>query len=210
MGKPANTANDHEFFEASSAFQKAIRRGDEDAAMHWMIELYEFNRNPKPSRYDEYLWKRIRIIVSEDIGLAEPNLPAVIEALYLCYKDQKKKDIANGGKHGAQRLQLTHAVLLLVRAKKSRLVDNALGTYWDRWKGNGHEMKIPDYALDKHTQKGKSMGRGYEHFFTEGVKLENEDILDRDDEYKEGRESAYIHPQTRPKKDNSEFKMTLD
>jgi len=210
MAKPANTANGHEFFEVSSAFQKAIRRGDEDAAMHWMIELYEFNQNPKPSRYDEYLWKRIRIIVSEDIGLAEPNLPAVIEALYVCYKVQKKKDDANGGKHGAQRLQLTHAVLLLVRAEKSRLVDNALGTYWDRWKGTGHEMKIPDYAFDKHTQKGRSMGRNYEHFFTEGVKLENEVILYRDHEYKEGCEAAYITPQTAPKKDNSQFKMKLE
>ena len=30
---------------------------------------------------------------------------------------------------------------------------------------------IPDYALDMHTMKGKAMGRGLDHFRTEGAKL---------------------------------------
>jgi hypothetical protein len=30
---------------------------------------------------------------------------------------------------------------------------------------------IPDYALDMHTIKGKAMGRGLDHFRTEGGKL---------------------------------------
>ena len=33
---------------------------------------------------------------------------------------------------------------------------------------------IPDFALDKHTAAGKRLGRGAEHFFAEGIKLENE------------------------------------
>ena len=36
---------------------------------------------------------------------------------------------------------------------------------------------IPDFALDMHTKQGKSKGRGIEHFFTEGNKLENEGII---------------------------------
>ena len=36
--------------------------------------------------------------------------------------------------------------------------------------------EIPDYALDKHTQRGNTMGRGIQHFLTEGCKLENEDL----------------------------------
>ncbi len=31
--------------------------------------------------------------------------------------------------------------------------------------------KIPDYALDMHTMKGKAMGRGLDHFRKEGAKL---------------------------------------
>ena len=31
--------------------------------------------------------------------------------------------------------------------------------------------EIPDYALDMHTMKGKAMGRGLDHFRSEGAKL---------------------------------------
>ncbi|MBA7690107.1 hypothetical protein ES703_98631 [subsurface metagenome] len=35
------TANGYDFFEVSSAFQKAIRRGDEDEVMFWAVELHK-------------------------------------------------------------------------------------------------------------------------------------------------------------------------
>lgn len=38
----------------------------------------------------------------------------------------------------------------------------------------GKRLEVPDFALDKHTAKGKAMGRGIDYFFTEGNKLENE------------------------------------
>jgi len=148
------------FFEVSSAFQKSIRRGDENQAMYWAVELYMSN-------YDEYLWKRIRIITSEDIGLAEPFLAATITALYQNYTDQKKKN----GDNREERLFLIHAVLLLARAKKSRLVDYTLMNYFMSY--NDTRFEIPDYALDKHTLKGKMMKRGVDHFFTVGCHLEN-------------------------------------
>ena len=36
------------------------------------------------------------------------------------------------------------------------------------------KIPIPDFALDSHTSQGAKMGRGIDHFFTEGNKLENE------------------------------------
>ncbi len=160
------TNRGYDFYEASSAFQKAIRRCDEEMAMFFAVEFYN-------SGYDEYLWKRMRIIMSEDIGLAEPSLPATIAALYDTYTEmKKKKDI----KHKPERLFLAHAVLLLVRAKKSRYVDWALIAHWE-----GHdsvEMAIPDYAFDVHNRRGRMMGRGMEHFWSEGSHIENQaDVL---------------------------------
>lgn len=35
----------------------------------------------------------------------------------------------------------------------------------------GLRLEIPDYALCKHTGKGRERGRGWEHWFTEGCKL---------------------------------------
>jgi len=34
---------------------------------------------------------------------------------------------------------------------------------------------VPDWALDKHTARGKAMGRGADFFFDESAKLANED-----------------------------------
>ena len=38
------TKNGYDFFEATSSFQKAIRRCDEDQALFWAVEFWESNR----------------------------------------------------------------------------------------------------------------------------------------------------------------------
>ena len=67
---------------------------------------------------------------------------------------------------------LVHAVLLLAQAHKNRVVDHALIHHF----GNHAALKrpVPDCALDKHTAAGRRLGRGDDHFFEEGIKLENE------------------------------------
>lgn len=165
------TQNGHDFGEVASAFQKSIRRGLEDEALHWGIELDKSN-------FGEYAWKRMKIMTSEDVGLAEPHLPAVIYALYQNWLDQRKK---KDEKHGPERLFLVHAILLLVRARKSRLVDHALITYY----GNHATREIPDYALDKHTLRGRQLKRGVEHFFSEGIQLANKVELENDAKYEQ-------------------------
>jgi len=156
------TAKGYDFFEVASAFQKSIRRGLEEETMYWGIELYN-------SGYDAYAWKRMLIIVSEDIGLASPGLPSDVKALYDIFELLKKKK----EKSEPQRLQFTHALLLLVRAAKSRYVDMAIFTYWrENAKTN---MEVPDWALDMHTRKGIAKGRrgynGLKHFYEEGGKI---------------------------------------
>ncbi len=159
LGFRFQTASGNDLFEVSSAFQKSVRRGLEEEALHWAVEL-------DLSGYGEYAWKRLRIMVSEDLGLAEPSLPAQVEALYLTWKDLRSKKDED---HKPERLPFLHAVLLAVRSSKSRLVDNAATVFYRR-----HAKKaVPDWALDQHTMRGKSLGRGMEHFLTEGVSLEN-------------------------------------
>jgi replication-associated recombination protein RarA len=164
------TVNGHLLPEVVSALQKCIRRGLVDDALYWAVDMYL-------TGYDEYCWKRLRIMASEDVGPAEPDLPATVEALYRTYADlKKKKDEA----HAPQRLQLVHAVILLATARKNRIVDHALIHHFE----NHAKLKreIPDYALDKHTAAGRRLGRGAEHFFAEGIKLANES---GDDPYRE-------------------------
>jgi replication-associated recombination protein RarA len=175
------TDKGYEFFEVSSAFQKSVRRGDEDVALYFAVELFN-------SGYDEYLWKRMKIICSEDIGLAEPFMPATIQALYSMYTDQKKK---KDTKNQPEKLFLIHAVLLLVRANKSRLVDWALITAFDV--NARTRLEIPDFAYDKHNKKGRAMGRGIDHFWKEGSKLSNHTPLPREEEYKIKAYSAFAN-----------------
>ena len=146
--------------ECTSAMQKCIRRGLEEEALFWATEL-------DLAGYGAYVWKRLRIIASEDIGLADANVCVQIRTLYENWIEQrKKKDHSH-----AERLFLVHAVLICVRAKKSRMVDTALITMYEVERPR---LEIPDFALDMHTGRGRRMDRGVSHFFNEGAKCANE------------------------------------
>ncbi|TPE43977.1 AAA family ATPase [Pontibacter mangrovi] len=183
MGYALKTKKGYDFFEVSSALQKSIRRGLEDEAMYWAAEFYH-------SGFDEYLWKRLRVCCSEDIGIAEPALPATIHALYSTYQDFKKKKKEDS--QPSERLFLAQAVITLCRAQKSRLICHASIHYFRTHEH--YHLPIPDYAYDQHTRKGKSMKRGLAHFFEEGARLENMAEVDREEEYLERAKKALVNP----------------
>lgn len=177
------TAKGYDFFEVSSAMQKGIRRGDEDQALYWAVELHT-------SGYGEYCWKRLRIMSSEDVGLAEPTVSSEIWALYEMYREQAKKKDEN---NAPERLFLTHAVLLLCRARKSRLVDWTL--LWAWLTHPFRTLDIPEWALDKHNERGRRLGRSWAHFFEEGTRLENHAEQPREAEMRERAKKALSDPQ---------------
>jgi replication-associated recombination protein RarA len=152
--------------EVASALQKEIRRGNEPAALFWATEL-------DLGGFGEYVWKRLRIIASEDVGLADPLAALTVRSLYENWvQARKKKD----DRQESWRLFTVHAVCLLARAKKSRMIDHALMATYE---GKREHLEIPDYALDRHTAAGRKMGRGNRHFFEVGTHLENEgDVYD--------------------------------
>lgn len=152
------TKHGYEFFEVASAFQKAVRRCDEALAMQWAVELYE-------SGYQKYAWKRMIIMASEDVGLGEANCITHIMALKASYDYL----LSLNDKHKPEKLPFTQAVLVLVYSRKSRYVDLAISVYWKM--NETKRPEIPDYVFDMHTRKGKSMGRGLDHFYAEGAKI---------------------------------------
>jgi len=155
------TVRGFELGEVTSALQKSIRRGDEEGAITWAVEIDQ-------SGFGAMLWSRLTTITSEDVGIAWMEGPAVIEALYQAWKRMK----ASKSKHHPERLQIMHAVMLLCRAPKSRICNDAV------WATYGHTTplvdEIPDYALDSHTARGRAMGRGEE--YRDGYTLVNETI----------------------------------
>ncbi len=65
------TIHGYDFFEVSSAMQKAIRRGDACVAGYFALELWHSN-------YRDYVWKRLFTISAEDCyGLITKEIEAL-------------------------------------------------------------------------------------------------------------------------------------
>lgn len=174
----ARTISGYEFGEVASALQKCIRRGMEEEALYWALEL-------ELAGYTNYLFKRLVIIACEDIGGA--NLPLVSQVCELrSAVDYIKKD--SKGK-GYDLCVLGHVILQMCRSPKSREADDFVNHVL-RQRRIGGKLEIPDFALDKHTERGRKKGRGAHYFWQDGAKLANEAYPSKyrgwDDQYGDG------------------------
>ena len=166
------TPGGHLCGEVASALQKSIRRGLEQEALYWASEL-------DLAGYPDYVFRRLRIIASEDVGMADPMVAVQVRALSLNFAEQRKHNkTSKSGTRSGKRLFLAQAVMVLCRARKSRMVDHAVMAVWE---GERPRLEVPDWALDKHTARGRKLGRGEDHFFDEGARIEN--AADLDDPY---------------------------
>ena len=175
--------NGYPLDELRSYLHKSLRTADEEAAMRCAVEL-------SISGKDESTWRLLKdVFPCEDVGLARIGLLAEIDALYKSWKKTK-----NDSRFHAYRLPLTHAVLLLCRVQKSRLVDDALTFYFNAQESiqipagckenaakafeTPQKIVVPDFAKDRHTAAGRKMGRkgrvGIDHFYDKGATLKNE------------------------------------
>ena len=150
------TQTGYRYDETISSLQKCIRRGDEEGAMHWSVELAE--------TFPSHLWNRLEVISHEDIGLGDINVVMFVRTCKEQYLEFKKRN------SNSRNLILTNAVTALCRAKKTRLGDH-LNIASFRRDPEQPRRPVPDVGRDKHTAAGKRMGRGFDHFFDEGAKL---------------------------------------
>ena len=156
----ATTKHGYDHYELLSALQKCVRRGLEYEAVHFAVELEEFNPT--------MLWNRLKVMASEDVVPADPLMPILIDVLQKNYQTEKSKLGET-----SHRLFFINAVVCLCRSPKSRITDDLLTVVYAERDENKF-LSIPDFALDMHTAKGKAMGRGIENFFVEGNKVANE------------------------------------
>src|SRR5262245_6109981 len=93
--------------------QKMIRRGEEEAALYWAFEL--------SYKTPDYVWKRLAIIASEDIGPADSSLVSLVHDLSDHYREEAKRR-----QRPTERIFLAHAIIALCRAQKSRIADDLM------------------------------------------------------------------------------------
>lgn len=159
-----HTKRGHDFYEVTSAMQKAIRRGDVKMAGYWGIELAE-------SRFELYVWKRLLTISAEDCwGIITKEIQALYQAWQLM---NDKADKPKG------RIFIAKAIILLCLAKKSRDADHLTNLIYDADKlgeenlineiraAREEALTIPSYAHDVHTKRGRMMGKKKTDFFQE-------------------------------------------
>ena len=147
------TIHGYDFFEVSSAMQKAIRRGNARVAGFFALELWHSN-------YRDYVWKRLFTISAEDCyGLITKEIEALWQGHELVNINKKEPK---------GRIFVSKAVLLLCECSKSRDADHLQNLVYDRndvdverWIDDvrAFPIEIPLYTYDIHTRKGKKQGR---------------------------------------------------
>ena len=162
------TRNGYAGDEVISALQKSIRRGLEEQACMFAYEMYISS-----PQLEEKLWRRLLTISVEDIGMGNPMAAIMVNNLY-----QKQFDYADGDKP----MYFIHAIRYLCSSEKDRSSD-LLKNICIKSFAMGKFPEIPDYALDKHTQRGQAMGRDSFHFLNEASKVYPQKEVDND--YKE-------------------------
>lgn len=131
-------------YDVISAFIKSIRGSDPDAALHWLARMLEAGEDPK------FICRRMLILASEDIGLADSN------ALNVAVSASRALDYVGLPE---ARLALAHAVIYLSCAPKSNSVINAI----DAAIRDVREMDIggvPIHLRDGHYKGADKLGHG--------------------------------------------------
>jgi replication-associated recombination protein RarA len=150
------TQTGYRYDEVISSLQKCIRRGDEENAMYWAVELVE--------KFPSHVWNRLEIISHEDIGLGDMTVVMFVKTCKEQWIALKKLN------NKSRNMILANAVAAMCRAKKTRLGDH-LGIISFRRHPDKYRQPVPDVGHDKHTAAGRRMGRSFDHFFEEGAKL---------------------------------------
>ncbi|WP_028042486.1 hypothetical protein [Candidatus Stoquefichus massiliensis] len=164
------TRNGYAGDEVISALQKSIRRGLEEQACMFAYELYVSS-----PQLEEKLWRRLLTISVEDIGMGNPMAAIMVNNLYRMSREFEYAD-------GDRPIYFIHAIRYMCQCEKDRSSD-LLKNICIKSFAMGKFPEVPDYALDKHTQRGQAMGRDSFHFLNEASKVIPQKEIDND--YKE-------------------------
>ena len=133
-----------EHYDQISALIKSVRGSDPDAGLYWMARMIEAGEDPR------FLARRMVILASEDIGLADPQALLVAEAAARAVEYVGLPEAA---------LNLAEAVIYLANAPKSNSVVVALGrAQADVRSGVGQQ--VPTHLRDAHYKGAATLGHG--------------------------------------------------
>jgi putative ATPase len=144
-------------YDVVSAFIKSVRGSDVDAALHYLARMLVAGEDPR------FVARRLMILASEDIGMADPMaLQTAVAAA---------QTVQLIGMPEAQ-LTLAHATVHLATAPKSNAVTTALGAAMSDIR-EGKAGLVPAHLRDGHysgaAKLGHAIGYKYSHDHPDGV-----------------------------------------
>jgi len=133
-------------FDTISAFIKSVRGSDPDAALYWLARMVRAGEDP------HYIFRRMLILASEDVGMADPDALVFVESAAAAFD---RVGMPEG------RFHLAHAALYLATAAKS---NSTLGFFdaLSLLESEQREGEIPTHLRDASRDKeGFGHGEGY-------------------------------------------------
>jgi putative ATPase len=149
--------NEDQHYDTISAFIKSVRGSDPDSALYWLAKMIEAGEDPR------FIARRLIILASEDIGLADPQgiviAVAALHAVEFIGMPEGK-------------IPLAEATLYLACAPKSNSSVAGIGNALDAVQ-KGEVVQVPIYLRDAHYPGAKRLGHGedyqYSHNFPGAV-----------------------------------------
>ncbi|TFC57223.1 replication-associated recombination protein A [Cryobacterium sp. TMB1-7] len=147
--------NGDEHYDVISAFIKSVRGSDVDASLHYLARMIEAGEDPR------FICRRIIVLASEDIGMADPQslVIAIAAADAVQYIGMPEG-----------RIPLAQAVVHLACAPKSNAAYMALDAAIADVR-NGNTGRVPKHMRDAHYPGAKRLGHG------KGYKYPHDDAL---------------------------------
>lgn len=140
-------------YDVISAFIKSVRGSDPDAALHYLARMLHGGEDPR------FIARRLMILASEDIGLADSSiLPACVAAA---------QAVALIGMPEAE-IILAHVTILAALAPKSNSVIRAINAAMADVRG-GRVGSVPDHLRDGHYRGAAELGIGVGYVYPHDV-----------------------------------------
>ena len=143
-------------YDQVSAFIKSIRGSDPDAGLYWLARMLDAGEDAR------FIARRLVILASEDVGMADPQALVVADAAARAVEFVGLPEAA---------LNLAQAVVHLASAPKSNRVTVALGRAREDVRGAGR-AEVPAHLRDSHYRGAAQLGHGagyvYPHDAPEG------------------------------------------
>lgn len=154
-----STGEDH--YNTVSAFIKTMRGSDADAALVWLFKMLESGEDPR------FLFRRMAIFASEDVGNADPRALQVVVSAWQAFEFV-------GLPEGE--FFLAHACVYVSQAPKSNAITRAMGAAKDAVR-RAPSLEVPNHLrnapLRGMEEKGYSDGYQYPHDAPAGIVAAN-------------------------------------